>query len=305
MTPEALSGQTVLITGGAGFIGGHLADRLAGVADVRVFDNLSGGDRSRIPAEATLVEGDIRDRAQLEDAMAGVDTVFHQAGMVSVPLSVDEPRACHTTNGTATLDLLEAARREDARVVFASSAAIYGQPESVPVPEEARKQPNSPYGIEKLAGDQYVRLYADRYGLPSVALRYFNVYGPQQSNNQYAGVIGTFFEQARSGGPITVEGDGKQTRDFVHVDDVVQANLLAATSDVSGTAFNVGTGQTTTVEELARTVKAVTGTDASITHTDPRPGDIRHSQADIDRITERLGFEPRVSLRSGLETLTR
>jgi UDP-glucose 4-epimerase len=304
MTLDALSGQTVLITGGAGFIGSHLAERLSSIADVRVFDNLSTGDPSQVPTSAELIEGDIRNTAKVDEVIDGVDTVFHQAGMVSVPKSVEEPRACHTTNGTATLDLLEAARRADAGVVFASSAAIYGQPESVPVPEAAPKRPNSPYGIEKLAGDQYVRLYAERYGLPTVALRYFNVYGPQQGVNQYAGVISTFFEQARSGGPITVEGDGQQTRDFVHVEDVVEANLLAATSDVRGAAFNVGTGQRTTIAELARTIQSVTDAEAEITHTDPRPDDIRHSQADIGRITESLGFEPSVSLRDGLATLT-
>jgi len=302
MERDVFTGRTVLVTGGAGFIGGHIADRLASVADVRVLDDLSTGDPARIPTEATLIEGDIRDVATLRRAMTGVDIVFHEAGMVSVPVSVERPRECHATNGTATLDLLAAARRTDARIVFASSAAIYGQPDDVPVSEAAPKRPNSPYGIEKLAGDQYVRLYAERYGLPAVALRYFNVYGPGQGHNQYAGVISTFLERARSGDPITVEGDGDQTRDFVHVDDVVRANLLAATSDASG-AFNVGTGASTSINELARAVRDATGTEVPITHTDPRPNDIRHSRADIARISERLGFEPRVTLREGIATL--
>jgi UDP-glucose 4-epimerase len=304
MHSEPLAGKTVLITGGAGFIGSHIADRLTDATEVRVLDNLTTGTRARVPTDATLLEGDIRDDTALQRAMTGVDVVFHEAGMVSVPASVEDPQTCHAENGSATLALLETARRTDTRVVFASSAAIYGQPETVPVAESAPKRPTSPYGIEKLAGDHYVRLYADRYGLPAVALRYFNVYGPGQGNNQYAGVISTFFEQARAGGPITVEGDGEQTRDFVHVEDVVRANLLAATEADGGEAFNVGTGAPTTINELAQAVKAVTETDVEITHVDPRPDDIRHSQADTTRLGEALGFEPQVSLRDGLGTLT-
>lgn len=298
----ALAEQTVLVTGGAGFIGSHLADRLAAVAKVRILDNFSTGDSTRVPADATVLKGDIRDEETLANAMTGVDVVFHQAGMVSVPASVARPQECHSTNGTATLAVLEAARQADARVVFASSAAIYGQPEVVPIAEDAPKRPNSPYGIEKFVGDQYVRLYAERYGLPAVALRYFNVYGPGQGS-QYAGVISTFMQQAQSGGPITVEGDGEQTRDFVHVDDVVRANILAATTAKTGDAFNVGTGERTTINDLARTIRDVTDSDARITHTDPRSDDIRHSQADIQRARTALGFDPRTSLREGLATL--
>ena len=304
MDVAGLAGQTVLITGGAGFVGGHIAERLAPVADVRVLDNLTTGERARVPSGATLIEGDIRDADTLCRATRNVDVVFHEAGMVSVPASVEQPRECHRTNGSATLSLLELARQADATVVFASSAAIYGQPTTVPVAESATKTPTSPYGIEKLAADHYVRLYAERYGLPTVALRYFNVYGPGQSANQYAGVISTFLEQARSGGPITVEGDGEQTRDFVHVDDVVRANVAAATSGEWGTAVNVGTGTSTSINELASAVTEVTDTSASVTHTSARPSGIRHSRADVQSLTDVLGVEPRVSLRDGLATLT-
>ena len=302
MTDGDLRGQTVLITGGAGFVGSHLAASLTDAAEVRVLDDLSNGDAGDVPDHATLIAGDVRDRATVREAMDGVDVVFHQAAMVSVPASVEEPLGCHDVNGTATLQLLDVARERDSRVVLASSAAIYGHPESVPVTEDDPKRATSPYGVEKLSNDQYVRVYADQYDLETVALRYFNIYGPRQTG-QYSGVISVFLEQARAGDPITVEGDGEQTRDFVHVDDVVRANRLAATTDATGTAYNVGTGSSVTVRELAEAVRDVTGADVPIEHVDPRPNDIQRSKADISRARRELGFEPTVSLRDGLATL--
>jgi UDP-glucose 4-epimerase len=303
MPDYELSGKTVLVTGGAGFIGSHIVDAVADRNDVRVLDSLSTGSRDRLPPEAELVEGDIRDRETLETAMEGVDVVFHKAAMVSVPASVEQPVACHEVNGTATLTLLEAARANDSRVVFASSAAIYGHPDGVPISETAPKRPASPYGLEKLTGDYYTRIYADRYGLDTVSLRYFNVYGPRQTGGQYSGVISTFLDQARSGDPITVEGDGEQTRDFVHVDDVVQANLRAATTASTGTSYNIGTGSKVSIRELAETIKRVTDTDSEIVHTDPRPGDIERSEADITKAREGLGYMPTVTLEDGLSQL--
>lgn len=303
MSDSELSGKTVLVTGGAGFIGSHIVDAVVDRNEVRVLDRLSTGSRSNLPADVSLIEGDIRDREAVEAAMEGVDVVFHEAAMVSVPASVEQPVTCHETNGTATLNLLEAARTNDSRVVFASSAAIYGHPEAVPIPEDAPKRPASPYGLEKLAGDYYTRIYADRYGLDTVSLRYFNVYGPRQTGGQYSGVISAFLDQARSGEPITVEGDGEQTRDFVHVDDVVQANLRAATTDATGTSYNVGTGSNVTIQELAETVQRVTDTDSEIVHVDPRPGDIERSEADITNANRQLGYRPTVTLEDGLSQL--
>lgn len=296
-----LAGKTVLVTGGAGFIGSHIADALVGSNEVRIVDTFASGDRDNCPDGATVVEGDIRDEGALAAAADGVDVIFHQGAIVSVARSVDDPTASHAVNVDGTLAVLEAARREDARVVFASSAAIYGAPESLPVSETAPKEPTSPYGLEKLSGDHYCRLYADLYGLPTVALRYFNVYGPRQSGGDYAGAITAFTAQARAGGPLTVQGDGTQTRDFVNVADVVQANLLAATTDATGEAFNVGTGVATTVAEVAETVRDRIAPSAEIEHVEPRVGDIRESLADIGKARELLGYEPTVSLAAGLE----
>ena len=303
MPDYELSGKTILVTGGAGFIGSHIVDAVADRNEVRVLDRLSTGSRSNLPDDVRLIEGDIRDRETVDAAMDGVDVVFHKAAMVSVPASVEQPVACHETNGTATVNILEAARANDSHVVFASSAAIYGHPDGVPIPEDAPKRPASPYGLEKLTGDYYTRIYADRYGLDTVSLRYFNVYGPRQTGGQYSGVISAFLDQARSGDPITVEGDGEQTRDFVHVDDVVQANLRAATTDATGTSYNIGTGSNITIRELAETIKRVTSTDSEIVHVDPRPGDIEQSEADITKASEQLGYTPTVTLEDGLSEL--
>jgi UDP-glucose 4-epimerase len=297
------SGKTILVTGGAGFIGSHIVDAVVDQNDVRVLDSLSTGSHSNLHPDARLIEGDIRDEETLDAAMEDVDIVFHKAAMVSVPASVEQPKICHDVNGTATLNLLEAARANDSRVVFASSAAIYGHPDELPIPEDAPKRPASPYGLEKLTADYYTRIYADRYGLETVNLRYFNVYGPRQTGGQYSGVISTFLDQARAGEPITVEGDGEQTRDFVHVDDVVQANLRAATADTIGTSYNIGTGSNITIRELAETIQAVIETDSEIVHTDPRPGDIERSEADISKAQDELGYTPTVTVEDGLSQL--
>jgi UDP-glucose 4-epimerase len=296
-----LTGQSVVITGGAGFIGSHLADRLAEICDVTVLDNLSAGRRDQVPAEAELVRADIRDAERLEDVITGADVVFHQAALVSVNQSIERPVESHEINLDATLHLLECAADANARVVLASSTAIYGEPATLPVTEPQPKSPSSPYGLDKLAVDNYARLYSELYGLETVALRYFNVYGPRQRGGQYGGVISIFIDQALSGGPITVHGDGTQTRDFVHVRDVVDANVRAAQAAVSGEAFNIGTGTETSIMELAETVRTAVGTDVDITHEAARPGDIERSRADISKATRDLGFSPSVPLQEGIE----
>ncbi|MFB6130765.1 MAG: NAD-dependent epimerase/dehydratase family protein [Salinigranum sp.] len=297
------SGRTVLVTGGGGFVGSHLVDALCERNDVRVIDDFSTGARENVAAAADVVEGDVRDGETLRRAMDGVDLVFHEAAIASVRRSVERPVESHEINLDATVELLEAARREDARVVLASSCAIYGRPEEVPLREETPTRPTSPYAIQKLALDQYARQYHERYGLETVPLRYFNVYGPRQPATEYSGVIGIFVDRALSGDPLTVHGDGEQTRDFVHVSDVVRANLLAATTDRIGEAFNVGTGESVTIRALAETVVEATDSDSEIVHTGAREGDIRRSEADISRARRALGYEPTTSLSEGLATL--
>lgn len=296
-------GYDVLVTGGAGFIGSHLVSALATANDVIVYDDCSSGSRDVIPSPVTLLEGDVRDRTTLADVLADVDLVYHLAGAVSVERSVESPGHSHAVNVTGTMNLLRGARRHEVPVVAASSAAVYGQPRTVPIPETAPLRPTVPYGVDKLALDHYTRLFADLYDLPTTVLRFFNVYGPGQPETGYSGVISTFFEQARSGGPLTIHGDGTQTRDFVHVSDVVRACLLAATAELDGTAYNVGTGTETSISMLADTVRTVFEDDPGVCREPGRPGDVDRSRADLGRVRRELGFEPSMGLTAGLESL--
>ena len=292
--------DTFLITGSSGFIGRRLVGSFRPEDRIRLLD-------VDPPAEsfdnAQIIEGDVRNRATVDRAVAGSDVIFHQAGLVDVAESVENPTASHSINATGTLNVLEAARKHDARVVIASSAAVYGDPETTPIDESAALEPASPYGLDKLAADHYARLYHDLYGLETIALRYFNVYGPGQSGGDYAGVIETFLEQAANGDPITVHGDGGQTRDFVHVEDVVRANRLAAETATFGNAYNVGTGESVRIDHLAERIRNLTDSSSEIVHTEPREGEIRHSRADVTRAREQIDYEPTISIDEGLETL--
>jgi UDP-glucose 4-epimerase len=301
MTTNGPFGQTVLVTGGAGFVGSHLVDALRPDNDVRVLDDLSTGEAARVPDDVSLVRGDVRNRELVAHAMRDVDVVFHQAANVSVTASVDDPASTDDVNVDGTLAVLEAARQEDARVVLASSCAIYGTPDSLPLSETDRLQPESPYGLQKATADRYARLYHDLYDLDTVALRYFNVYGPRQGDGSgYSGVIATFLQQAQNGDDLTVEGDGSQTRDFVHVSDVVQANLAAATTDHVGEAFNVCTGTETSVLELAESVQDAVDSSSDVVHVDARDGDIQRSYGDHTNAQNQLDFESTVKLSDGL-----
>lgn len=293
--------QTILITGGAGFIGSHLAAALAADNEVRILDSLTTGRRANIPSEATFIEGDLRDEETLVCATKNVDLIFHEAALVSVQRSIEAPLTSHDINVTATLELLEAARKQDAHVVLASSAAIYGQPDKVPIEEADSKNPTSPYGLEKLTVDHYAQQYHDLYGLDTVALRYFNAYGPRQPAGDYSGVISIFVEQAKNDEPITVHGDGKQTRDFIFIEDIVQANILASGTEHVGESYNIGTEKSITIRELAETITDIMDSSSEIIHTDGRDGDIRHSEPNITKARNKLGYEPTVSLEDGLE----
>jgi len=304
-TPRAdgPSDRTILVTGGAGFIGGHLATALAERNDVRVLDDGSGGDLSTVPSDVTPIEADVRDAAAVSEACADADVVYHLAAVVSVEASVEDPVGSHAVNVEGTLNVLEAAREADARVVVTSSAAIYGDPGSTPIDEETPPDPASPYAVQKYAADRYAQLYHELYGADTAVVRPFNVYGPGQSGGPYAGVIDVFFRQARAGDPITVHGDGGQTRDFVHVDDVVDAFCRVGAADVAGEAFNVGTGRSVTIAELAGLVRSAVGSDSPIVHDDPRSGDVRHSCADVSKAEAVLGYSPSVSVEAGIGDL--
>lgn len=296
------SGSTVLVTGGAGFIGSHIADALVPNNDVRILDNGSTGSISNVPEEADVIHADVTDQDAVDRAMDGVDIAFHQAAVVSVEESVSDPITSHRVNVDGTLAVLQAARREDARVVYASSAAIYGDPAGAVVSEGDETDPQSPYGVDKLAADAYARTYASVYDLPVVVLRYFNVYGPRQ-RGPYSGVVDAFFERALDQEPLLIHGDGEQTRDFVHVYDVVRANLAAATTEHVGQAFNIGTGNSVTIRELADAVGTALGVDIEVAREPPREGDIRHSRTSTDRLRRLLEVDPSVSLKDGLRHL--
>lgn len=300
----------VLVTGGAGFIGSHIVEALVLRGDsVRVYDNFTSGNRANLAAvtdKIEVVEGDVRDAPQLDYYAAGCDLVFHEAAIVSVPYSVEHPQETHDVNIQGTLNVLMAAKRQRVkRVVFASSAAVYGQEPTLPKRESMRLEPVSPYGVEKATSELYLHTWATTFGVETVALRYFNVFGPRQDpSSAYSGVISIFAERALSGRAAVIFGDGEQSRDFVYVANVVDANLRAAEAEgVSGEAYNVGAGKRTSLNELAAMVGAITKTDFSPKHEAARSGDIVHSLADISRTTKELGWSPRVDVATGLAEL--
>ncbi|WP_048151515.1 SDR family oxidoreductase [Palaeococcus ferrophilus] len=293
--------KLVVVTGGAGFIGSHIAEELRNDNEVIVIDNLYTGREENVPDGVSFVRADVRDYGAIAELIREADYVFHEAAQVSVVESIEDPVFTEEVNVLGTLNILKALLDGHGKLVFASSAAVYGDNPNLPLKESERPRPLSPYGVTKWAAEEYLRVFHELYGLPVVALRYFNVFGPRQGANQYAGVINIFINHALKGEPLVIFGDGKQTRDFIYVRDVVKANILAAeSSGADGRVFNVGTGKSTSVLELATKVLEITGSNGSILFDKPRPGDIRHSLADIGEI-KRLGFKPEWSLEEGLK----
>ena len=295
-----------LVTGGAGFIGSNIAEALLGRGDcVRVLDNFSTGRRENLAtlAGVELVEGDLRDPATVRRAVEGVDGVFHQAALRSVPRSVDDPLSSNEVNVTGTLILLQACREAKARrLVYASSSSCYGDDPALPKVETLPTRPVSPYAVSKLAAEHYCHVFARLYGLETVSLRYFNVFGPRQNpESKYSAVIPRFLDQALRGEPLEVHGDGAQSRDFTYIDNVVQANLLACTvPGVGGEVFNIACGTRHSVLEIARTVETLLGRAVTIQHTPPRSGDVRHTHASIAKAERLLGYRPTVSFDEGM-----
>ncbi len=290
-----MKGRRILVTGGAGFIGSHLVEALlARGAAVHVIDNLSMGRRENVPPGARFYEGDILDDRLVEQALEGVDGVCHLAARVAIRDSVARFLEDAQTNLMGTLHLLHHCRkRPPKKFVFASSMAVYGDcPHPRPVSETSPREPISPYGLSKLAAEKYVALIDRQYGLPSVRLRYFNVFGPRQAFTPYVGVITIFIQALRQGRPPIIFGDGDQQRDFIYVGDIVRATLLALESDISGEAFNVGTGRGTSVREVAAMLSQRLRPGLEPRFEPPQPGEIRHSIADISKIRRMLGFQP-------------
>ena len=303
--------ENVLVTGGAGFIGSHVVDRLVKADyDVRVIDNLSTGKLSNIKkhiasGRVDFVKGDIRNAELVNNCVKNVSAVVHLAAITSVPFSVENPNLTYYNNVAGTINLISSCAKQKVRIfVFISSCAVYGEPDYLPIDEQHLTKPISPYANSKFIAEYYCRGFHKKKLLRSVVLRLFNVYGPRQSMNDYSGVITNFIDRGKQELPIVIYGDGSQTRDFVNVCDVVEAVLSAmANKAAEDEVFNIGSGKSTSIYELAEAVSELAGLNPQFIHETPRLGDIKHSHADISKAEELLGYRPKVSLRDGLRAL--
>ncbi len=300
---------TFLVTGGAGFIGSNIVDVLSKRGDtVRVLDNYSSGREENVrhfTGGVELIRGDIRDGAAVDRAVGGVDFVVHQAALASVPRSIDNPVESSEVNIQGTLNLLDAAVKHSVkRFVYASSSSVYGDSEVLPKVEDMDTNPKSPYAVTKLCGEWYCKVFSEIHGMPTVSLRYFNVFGPRQDpGSQYAAVVPIFVRQLLDGSPPTIYGDGKQSRDFTFIRNVVNANILACEANTEGAkVYNVACGDRFDLNHLYGRLQALVGSDLEVQYAPARTGDVKHSQADIGAVKRELGFEPGIGFEEGLET---
>ena len=299
--------KTFLVTGGAGFIGSHIVHRLQKEgARVRVVDNLSTGKKERlrgIDSSIELIEDDLTDRRVCDRAVQDVEYVLHQAAVPSVQRSIQDPLETNRANVMGTLNLLESCRQHGVRrLVYAASSSAYGDTQVLPKKEDMAPNPLSPYALQKFVGERYCKLYNDLYGLETVSLRYFNVFGPSQDPwSEYSAVIPKFATRLQSRQPLVVFGDGEQSRDFTYVDNVVEANILAIKAQrTAGAVINVGCGESLTLNRLIRFLEEILHVQAVVDYEPPRRGDVRHSLADISLARDVLGYQPKVTLVEGL-----
>ncbi|MFW9948184.1 MAG: NAD-dependent epimerase/dehydratase family protein [Candidatus Odinarchaeota archaeon] len=302
-------GKKILITGAAGFIGSNLTDKLLELgASVIGIDNFFNGNRTNLESALKnknfqFYRGDIRDFNFLLDISRDIEIIYHQAAFTSVPQSILMPESCTDINIKGTLNILNIARKNDIKkVIFASSSSVYGNISSLPSNEEMERKPISPYGVTKLTCESYMLVYSQIYGIKTITLRYFNVYGPRQKDSPYSGVIAIWLGNIKRDEDLIIFGDGNNSRDFTYVKDVVQANILASKKDLSGEIFNIGAGSPITLTELAKLMLKISGKEnLKIRYTEPRVGDIVNSYADISKAKEFLGFQPKYNQEEGLK----
>jgi UDP-N-acetylglucosamine/UDP-N-acetylgalactosamine 4-epimerase len=300
--------KSYLVTGGAGFIGSHIVEELVRRGEhVRVLDNFSTGKRENLAPyleQIELIEGDIRSYHIVREVVEGADYIFHQGALPSVPRSINDPITTNEVNVGGTLNILDAARDAGVkRVVYASSSSVYGENAALPKQEDMMPQPISPYAVAKLTGEKYCHVFSRTYGLETVSLRYFNVFGPRQDpQSAYSAFIPKFIVGMLEGMGLTIDGDGMQSRDFTFISNVVQANLLATEADgVSGEVFNVACGGCMSLNEIVENLRQILGCDGNIVNGPSRSGDVPMSLADIGQAKQRLGYKPVVPVRDGLE----
>ncbi|MFC1953269.1 GDP-mannose 4,6-dehydratase [Chloroflexota bacterium] len=300
-----LKRENILVTGGAGFIGSHIVDRLCPENNVFVLDNLFTGSMSNLEKSKdriTFIKGDIRDKDLVSDTVTKVDYIFHLAAHVGNIRSLNDPYFDMEVNIKGMLNLLEACRNTNIkRLVYSSSGAIFGEAKYLPIDEDHPLNAESPYAVSKLAAEKYAFAYYKVYGIPTTTVRYFNAYGPRQDSSEYANAVSIFLSLTRQGKPVTIFGDGEQSRDFIFINDMVDANVLAATHPAAiGEIFNISTGEVHNIKQLIDTISKVSGREVPFSHADFRAGEVRHSKANIDKARNILDFSPQTSLEEGL-----